>query len=179
MPYGDKSKAYKNGVWICDKCSLACGSFHSYRGHRTSHIEFKRPGRPGPLTEETKSKLRDIVSKKIENGTWHNSFARSRTHVYRGHKLYGTWEVKFAMFLDEKGYKWSRPRESFSYYYDRERHYTPDFYLDDFQTYVEIKGWKTQKDEAKWKYFPYPLIVLSGSDLSKLGIDIQVRKDWK
>lgn len=45
--------------------------------------------------------------------------------------------------------------------------------------YVEVKGWKTSKDEAKWAAFPRTLIVLSGTDLQKLGLDISVRKDWK
>ena len=35
-----------------------------------------------------------------------------------------------------------------------QRYYTPDFYLPDEDIYIEIKGYKTIKDEAKWSQFP-------------------------
>lgn len=62
--------------------------------------------------------------------------------------------------------------------FDRERKYIPDFYLPNIQCYVEIKGWKTKKDEAKWRDFPENLLILSGSDLMLLGLDIKA-KEWK
>ena len=42
--------------------------------------------------------------------------------------------------------------------------------------FVEIKGFKTPKDEAKWKYFPKTeqLKVLFYQDLKNLGIDVRI-----
>lgn len=82
------------------------------------------------------------------------------------------------MYLDKLGIKWRRPTEKFPYTFDEKlRYYTPDFYLIDENTYVEIKGYKTPKDEAKWKCFPANLRILRGEDLIQLGIlDIECVK---
>ena len=61
--------------------------------------------------------------------------------------------------------------ESFEYNFENKvRHYTPDFYLTDSDTYIEIKGFKTEKDDAKWKQFSKKLIVLTKAELKELGI---------
>ena len=50
--------------------------------------------------------------------------------------------------------------------------YTPDFYLTDLKQYVEIKGYKTAKDQAKWDQFPKDkkLDIYFGDDFSRLNI---------
>ena len=128
---------------------------------------------------ETKSKLSAIAFDKISNGTWHNSFAKCRRHEYKGERFDGTWELKLAQWFDANNIRWVRNKEKFSYVFDKPRTYTPDFFLPDIDCYVEVKGWKTPKDEAKWKHFTKNLVVLSGGDLKVLGLDIDVRKDWK
>jgi hypothetical protein len=81
------------------------------------------------------------------------------------------WEVGYAKFLDEKGIRWRRPKESFEYEFEGKKHrYTPDFYLTKTGVFVEIKGYETAKDRAKWTQFPGPLIVLKGEDLYRMGI---------
>ena len=72
-----------------------------------------------------------------------------------------------------------RNKKTFSYEYDKIRQYTPDFYLPNIDCYVEVKGWKREKDEAKWKSFPEKLLILSGTDLQNLGIISSIKKDWK
>ena len=120
---------------------------------------------------EQKQKMSDTVMRKIENGTWHLSFSKSRTHEYKGVKFHGTWEVKFAMYLDDKSVEWRRPIEKFSYLFgEKNRNYTPDFYIPELNSYIEIKGYQTPKDEAKWSQFPLKLIILKGEDLVKMGI---------
>ena len=124
-------------------------------------------------TQKTKTKLQGIANKKVKNGTWHSSFSRCRTYKYKGESLYGTWELRYAKYLDEKGIKWRRPAERFAYRFeDRTRYYIPDFYLSETSTYIEIKGYETEKDRAKWRDFPSDLKhqVLKGCDLVKMGI---------
>jgi len=36
--------------------------------------------------------------------------------------------------------------------------------------YIEIKGYKVEKDEAKWSQFPLKLKVLTGHNLIELGL---------
>lgn len=122
-------------------------------------------------SDEVKAKLSQIAMHKVEQGTWHLSFSRSRTHEYKGIKFHGLWELKFAMHLDDKNVAWRRPTEKFQYTFEgKVRHYTPDFYIPEMESYVEIKGYQTPKDEAKWRQFPLKLIVLKGEDLIQMGL---------
>lgn len=129
----------------------------------------------GNLNPSSKKENRDKISKtvreKIKKGQWHNSFSKSRTHEYRGEKFHGTWELRYAKYLDENNIKWRRPKEKFQYIFEnKNRYYTPDFYLTEENIYIEIKGYETDKDVAKWKNFPLGLKILNGEDLHKLGI---------
>lgn len=122
-------------------------------------------------SDEFKDRLSQTVMKKVEQGTWHLSFSKSRTHDYKGVKFHGSWEVKFAMHLDDKKIEWRRPTEKFQYTFEgKVRNYTPDFWIPELDSYVEIKGYQTPKDEAKWSQFPLKLIVLKGEDLVQMGI---------
>lgn len=119
------------------------------------------------------------VYKKIEDGTWHNSFSKSRTHEYNGMKFYGTWELKYAKYLDENFIKWIKNKDKFKYFFDnKNRTYTPDFYLFGSDCYIEIKGYETEKDRAKWNQFPKnkKLVVLKGKELFNMGIIKSFRK---
>lgn len=128
-----------------------------------------------PLTEEHRAKISATINNKVTNGTWHASLARNMHYTYRGIDLHGMWEVRFAEWLDTNNIEWRRPSENFPYTFDGVLHqYTPDFYLIDSKTYIEIKGYKTNKDQAKWDQFPADKIlkVLMAEDLLKLGLDI-------
>ncbi len=115
--------------------------------------------------------IADAVQHKVAAGTWHNSFSRARTHEYRGVRLYGMWEVAFAKHLDATGVEWRRPTESFPYDFENvQRRYTPDFYLPATDEYIEVKGYPTAKDRAKWAQFPGKLRVVLGEELHRMGL---------
>lgn len=165
---------------ICKYCSEKCKpnslgahvvscKLNPDRESWTKKIADSRKGTH--LSEDQKQKLSETVRKKVREGTWHLSFSRSRTHEYKGIKFHGMWEVRYAMYLDEQCIPWRRPNEKFAYSFEgRNSCYTPDFYLIDEGTYIEIKGYKTPKDEAKWSQFPLKLKILRGIDLIELGI---------
>lgn len=82
-------------------------------------------------------------------------------------KLHGTWEKMFAVWLDENKIPWVRNKKSFPYYFGgKSRKYYPDFYLTEKNQYVEVKGYETDKDRAKWAQFNEPLLILKRKDLS-------------
>ena len=63
-----------------------------------------------------------------------------------------SWEVKCAEKLDELGVKWERTEDIKLKYIDKRaqtRNYIPDFYLPDFDIYLEVKGYWTTP--ARWK----------------------------
>jgi hypothetical protein len=81
------------------------------------------------------------------------------------------WEVAFARWLDFCGTKWEY--ESKRFFLSKGRYYTPDFYLPDQDTYIELKGWFTKKDRKKIEKFQklYPDVkyyLFFGKHLAKV-----------
>ena len=92
---------------------------------------------------------------------------------YNGVDLHGSWELKYAQYLDANNIKWIRNKDSFHYEFEgKSRKYTPDFYLLESDEYIEIKGYKTEKDEAKWSQFPThrKLVILMKKELEDLSV---------
>ena len=124
-------------------------------------------------SQETKAKRKATIAEKVKNGDWHVSLAKDHHYNYKGVDLHSKWELKYAKWMDSNQINWQRCKESFSYEYeDKLRQYTPDFYLIETDEYVEIKGYKTEKDNAKWSQFPKhrKLIVLMEKELKQLVI---------
>lgn len=122
------------------------------------------------------AKSSETIKQKVAEGTWHTSLARKMHYSYKGIDLHGKWELKYAMWLDTQNITWERCKNQFNYIFnDKERKYTPDFYLPESQCYVEIKGYETEKDKAKWSQFPSHLTlkVLKQKDLKSLGLNIR------
>jgi hypothetical protein len=88
--------------------------------------------------------------------------------------LRSSYEIEYAKWLDNNNIQWKQNLIKFPYEWKNEiRFYYPDFYLIDLDKYVEIKGYKTEKDIAKWKNFPFELEVLFKQDLLKLGLNVK------
>lgn len=122
---------------------------------------------------ENGKRISASIKEKVKNGEWHTSLAKKIHFNYKGEDLHGSWELKYAMHLDSNGVEWVRNKESFEYVFEGiSRRYTPDFYLPGTQEYIEIKGYKTLKDEAKWSFFPSDkkLVVLMELDLEEMGV---------
>jgi hypothetical protein len=79
----------------------------------------------------------------------------------------GTWEYELAVYLDENKINWKRNKKRFSYIneHNKQSFYTPDFYIVDFNFYIEIKGYETEKDRCKWKHFTEELVILKAEEL--------------
>lgn len=123
--------------------------------------------------EENGKRISKTIKKKVNEGTWHTSLAKHMHIDYNGNDLHGSWELVYAKYLDKNNIKWIRNTDSFSYEFEgKQRRYTPDFYLIETDEYIEIKGYKTDKDTAKWAQFPShrKLIVLMKEKLKQLGI---------
>jgi len=90
----------------------------------------------------------------------------------------GTWEKKYAEWLNEKQIHWTKKHElRISYVDDNgiQRYYHPDFYLPDTNMYIEIKGYYPDKCKRKMELVleqnpDKKLTVLMKADLKSLGI---------
>jgi len=100
-----------------------------------------------------------------------------------------TWEVACAERLDTLGIKWQRDPSIKLQYRDKKlrlRNYIPDFYLPEYDVYLEIKGYWTEA--AKWKMrdimvrYPGKIRLLESiTEISELSIPVEptIIECWK
>lgn len=61
----------------------------------------------------------------------------------------GTWEQKFALWLNDNGILWIRKKYLEYSVNDIKKTYTPDFYIPDEDLYFEVKGYFSENDREK------------------------------
>lgn len=115
-------------------------------------------------------KLRHSIAMKnavAKNPNSYTSSNRGRTKqiVYNNVKFQGQWELEFYKYCECKNIKIERSNEWFEYEWDGIRKYFPDFYLPDRDIYVEVKGYETDRDHAKWSQFPKALKVVKKEEI--------------
>lgn len=87
-------------------------------------------------------------------------------------KMRSSWELSFALWLDLSNIKWLYESKTFDL---GNATYTPDFYLPEFDTYIEVKGLWIHKAKKKFKKFKrqYKNInikVFNQEKLNQIGI---------
>ena len=90
---------------------------------------------------------------------------RTKQVIIDGIKFQGAWEVEFYQYCKKNLIKIERSTEWFEYEWNGKRKYFPDFYLPDRDLYVEVKGYETDRDRAKWSVFPKKLRVIKKEDI--------------
>jgi len=134
-------------------------------------------------TEETKKKLSELMINRYNSG-WESTAGRCKKISYYSPiageiKVDGTWELKTAIYLDKIGVKWNRNKKRFKFYnYLKNKFstYCPDFFIEEWNLYIEVKGYKTELDKMKWIQFKEKLEIWDKEKLTSLGIDIKYRK---
>lgn len=159
---------------------------YGMKGKKGSNQWIK--GTAKPLTEEIRksfgngvrdiswdSKRKEEHSKKmkkavIEHPDAYNSGNRGRVKqiIYDGIKFHGKWELEFYLWCKNNNVDIRRCDESFDYIWNGNRKYFPDFYLSELDSYVEIKGYETDRDRAKWSNFPKKLIIIKKDSIMKI-----------
>lgn len=128
-------------------------------------------------TEETKKRLSVLMSERYAAG-WEVKCGRAPKFNYESPiagiiKVDGSWELKVAKYLDSIGVEWKRNKERFEYdntIKNKISTYCPDFYVKDWNIYIEVKGYKTELDEIKWKQFKFELKIWDKNKLKELKI---------
>jgi hypothetical protein len=123
---------------------------------------------------ETKEKMSNSKKELYATG-WEPVCGRSKKYKHispiAGEILVdGTWELKVAKHLDSLGVKWNRNRMRFDYIRPDGKlaTYQPDFYVEDWNSFLEIKGYETELDRCKWAQFNEPLIVWRKKEIKDL-----------
>ncbi len=93
---------------------------------------------------------------------------RTKQIEYDGIKFQGQWELDFYKWAKEQGLNPQRPNKGFPYHWNGDRTYFPDFYIGSMSTYVEVKGYETDRDRAKWDQFPERLIIIKEQQIKEI-----------
>jgi hypothetical protein len=125
-------------------------------------------------TKENRQRQRNIMVDVVKNNP--DLFIRNKTgwvknYKYKNVMLKGKWELKTAKWLDKQNIKWEYEKYNFLYEWEGNEHrYFPDFYLKNLDVFIEVKGYKTDKDLAKWKQFTKKLIIFDEKYINKLNM---------
>lgn len=133
-------------------------------------------------TEKAEIKRRKNISKSMRGnpkaGGLRIGSGRGKKQWYESHiagrvYLRSSYELEYAKWLDKNEIQWKQNHVGFPYVWrKRKRLYYPDFMLVDDNCFVEIKGFETKQDKAKWKSFPHPLRIIKRKDLKALGLHV-------
>lgn len=146
---------------------------------KSLHYEVGTKGKPGTFkgrkhSEETKLKMAEIKNALYASG-WESKAGRCSKYDYTSPvagtiKVDGSWELAFCKFADRNNLTWRRNKKRFPYVKPdgKVSTYQPDFYVEEWNAYVEIKGYETDLDKAKWAQFNEPLIILRKKEIGKL-----------
>jgi hypothetical protein len=107
----------------------------------------------------------------LENPAAYTSSNRGRTKqiIVDGVKLQGQWEVDFYKWATTEGLAPEKVEQGFPYIWNNNEHaYFPDFYIPSLDIYVEVKGYETDRDRAKWLHFPYKLCIIKAKEIKQI-----------
>lgn len=153
------------------------------------YIKARRLGLPDPvmsleqrkqISENNKKRVWSIEQRKKHsvsmkqavqnNPESYTSSNRGRTKSIEinGIKFQGQWEVDFYSWCIDNKIKIERNIQTFPYTWNGIRSYIPDFYLPELDAYVEVKGYETDRDRAKWLTFPKKLIIIKAEEIKNI-----------
>lgn len=178
-------------VCVCPHCNYTHSDYHVVGSHvpfcnknprvkKNINIRKKTLRGPRVQTEETRSKLSKIRSILLETGgrggfrdiKWY----RVRNILDEEFVLRGSWEQKTALWLNKNGVVWKRKIYIPYTIGKRTRTYTPDFFLPEYNTYLEVKGYFSEVDKRKMtavaKTIPVKMLFKKHIDLLSKEITI-------
>ena len=116
----------------------------AHRDGKYAHLDYSKINISRPHTEETKELLRQKAL-----ASPHRRLKRKMIE-YKGIWLDSTWELVLAQRLDEQNIKWIRPEPiKWVDTASREHHYFPDFYLPEYDLYLDPKNPQAVKTQKK------------------------------
>jgi len=104
--------------------------------------------------------MNKVVLLNSDSYTKKNVVGRVKNIEYNGTILKGSWEVEVAKWLDNNNIKWTNEIKPFEYFWSGSNHlYYPDFYLVDYNVYIEVKGYERERDRAKWSVMNNLIVI--------------------
>ena len=124
-----------------------------------------------PLSDSHRKNISESMKLAVKNNpdsySASNINGRSKKIEYNGQILDSSWENEFARWCDDNKIKWKKNKKGFPYTWNGDRVYYPDFYLEELDRFVEVKGFERERDSIKWKAVPN-LIVVKYSEIKSI-----------
>lgn len=126
-------------------------------------------------SELTKQKISKSIRKAIINNPQSycssNVNGRVKHYKYKEYIMDSSWELLVAKYLDNLNIKWIKPNNFFLYNWNNNIHkYFPDFYLYDYDIYIEVKGYERERDIAKYNSINN-LIIIKKKEIDLININ--------
>ena len=94
----------------------------------------------------------------------HHTGGRCKWFIIGKQSVQGTWERDVALQMNKLNIVWIKKKiKTFKFENNKKHHYTPDFYLPEFNIYLEIKGYWREYDKMKMK-----LVLEQNLELNKI-----------
>ena len=168
-------------MFNCQYCNKECKSANSLRNHErlcalnptrqiSSFVAYNanndpwNKGKTGVQVSPMKGKPGSFLGKKHSTETKqkiseklsiNNKGGRAKWYDVAGQMVQGTWERDLASKFEQLNIRWLKlktNKHTLKYEMnDRVRSYTPDFYLPDYEVFVEVKGFWWGNDKEKMK----------------------------
>ena len=132
----------------------------------TTKMNLERWADPANKLKQSES-MKRAVENNPESYTSSNR-GRTKQIIVDGIKFQGQWEVDFYLWAKEHGLDPKRSEEYFEYEWNGTRRYFPDFYIKSLDLYVEVKGYETDRDRAKWLQFPKKLCIIKEQQIKEI-----------
>ena len=147
----DPNIGYKNGTRVVWNKGLTKDIDKRVEAHGKSISKSLSGKKRKPLSKEHKEKISKTLA---ENNSHNGGYIKVPYIDYllkngKTIKLRGTYEVRFATYLDKNNIEWEY-QNSIPYYDDGQlRHLLPDFYIPTIDKYFDTKGYLTEDYKHK------------------------------
>ena len=105
----------------------------------------------------SKQEVRNKISRSItgKTGGWRNFGGNGMKGNYQGYLYQSSWELAWLIYHIDHKIKFRRCDEFFEYEFaSKKSKYYPDFFLEEDNCYVEIKGFMSARTKAKLAVVP-------------------------
>ena len=130
---------------LCRSCSISGKNHRSYIDGRSLRKHF---------CIDCKKEISNIYAKRCKSCShkgkknfMYGKCSGWKRIKYKGIWMRSSWEVAYAKYLDKQDIKWLYEPKTFDL---GDTTYTPDFYLPESDTYIEIKGYWNER--SKWVF---------------------------
>lgn len=130
-------------------------------------IKLCRGQGKGVMAHSADSKAKISAYAKQHHGGYKQGSGRGKKGWYKGQFCDSSWELAYLIYCEAHGKSVVRNTQKFPYTYDgKSKNYMPDFVVDG--QYVEIKGYLSPEWEAKKKFFPHQLNILTQIEMAPI-----------